>query len=56
MGQMLYLAKSKKPSDMKEKYDLLELIADLPPEHVSPPREASKCKMAPLADTPVYGG
>jgi branched-chain amino acid transport system substrate-binding protein len=56
VGQMLYLAKSKKPSDMKDKYDLLELIADLPPEQVSPPREASKCTMQPLADTPVYGG
>jgi len=56
VGQMLYLAKGKKPSDMKDKYDLLELIADVPPEQVSPPRDASKCKMQPLSDTPVYGG
>ena len=41
---------------MKEKYDLIELIADLSPEDVSPPRELSKCKMQSLADTPVYGG
>jgi branched-chain amino acid transport system substrate-binding protein len=56
VGQMVYLAKSKKPSEMKEKYDLIELIADLPPEQVSPPREVSKCNMQPLAETPVYGG
>jgi hypothetical protein len=41
---------------MKDRYDLIELIADLPPEQVAPPREMSKCKMQPLADTPVYGG
>jgi branched-chain amino acid transport system substrate-binding protein len=56
VGQMLYLAKSKKPSEMKDKYDLIELIADLPPEQVSPPREMSKCKMQSMADTPAYGG
>jgi hypothetical protein len=41
---------------MKDKYDLIELIADVPPEQASPPREASKCKMQPLSETPVYGG
>ena len=56
VGQMLYLAKSKKPSEMKDKYDLIELIADLPPEQVSPPRELSKCKMQSFADTPLFGG
>jgi branched-chain amino acid transport system substrate-binding protein len=56
VGQMLYLARSRKPSEMKDRYDLIELIADLPPEQVAPPREMSKCKMQPLADTPVYGG
>ena len=56
VGQMLYLAKCKKPPDMKDKYDLIELIADLQPEQVSPPRQTSKCKMPALADTPMYGG
>ena len=56
VGQMLYLAKSKKPSEMKDKYDLIEMIADLSPEQVSPPQSLSKCKMQSLADTPVYGG
>jgi branched-chain amino acid transport system substrate-binding protein len=55
VGQMLYLAKSKKPSEMKDRYDCLELIADVPPEQVSPPRETSKCKMPPLTDTPLHG-
>jgi branched-chain amino acid transport system substrate-binding protein len=56
VGQMLYLAKCKKPSEMKDRYDRLELIADLPPEQVSPPREASKCRMQSFADTPLRGG
>ena len=56
VGQMLFLARAKKEKDMKEKYDLIELISDLSPEDVSPPRELSKCKMQSLADTPVYGG
>jgi len=56
VGQMIFLAKAKKAGDMKEKYDLIELIADIPPEQISPPRELSKCKMQSIADTPVYGG
>ena len=56
VGQMIFLARTKKPSDMKDKYDLIELIADVPPEQASPPRELSKCKMQSFADTPVYGG
>jgi hypothetical protein len=53
---MLYLARTKKPADMKEKWDMIEMIADVAPEQASPPRELSKCKMQSLADTPVYGG
>lgn len=55
-GQMLYLARSKKPSQMRDKYDLIEMIAEIPPEQASPPRELSRCKMQALSDTPVYGG
>ena len=56
VGQMIFLGRAKKASQMKDKYDLIELIADVPPEQASPPREASKCKMQPLSETPVYGG
>jgi branched-chain amino acid transport system substrate-binding protein len=54
--QMIFLAKAKKPDQMKEKYDLIELVADIEPAKIAPPREASKCKLQPMADTPVYGG
>lgn len=56
VGQMVYLARAKKPEQMKEKYDMIEMIADVPPEQASPPREISKCKMQSFADTPVHGG
>jgi branched-chain amino acid transport system substrate-binding protein len=56
VGQMLYLARTKKPGEMKEKWDMIEMIADIAPEQASPPRDLSKCKLQPLADTPVYGG
>ncbi len=56
VGQMIFLARAKKEKDMKEKYDLIELIAEMTPAEVSPPRDLSKCKMQSLADTPVYGG
>jgi len=56
VGQMLYLARTKKPADMKERWDMIEMIADVAPEAAAPPRELSKCKMQSLADTPVYGG
>lgn len=56
VGQMLYLARSKKSSEMRDRYDLVELVADLPPDRVSPPRESTKCRMPSLAETPVYGG
>ena len=56
LEQMIFLARAKRPDQMKDKYDLIELIAELPPEQVAPPRDASKCKMPSLADTPVYGG
>jgi hypothetical protein len=41
---------------MKDRFDMIEFIADLSPEQVSPPRSLSKCKMQSIADTPVYGG
>ena len=56
VGQMLYLARCKKASEMKDRYDCVELVADVPPEQISPPREVSKCKMQPLTDTPIRGG
>jgi hypothetical protein len=56
LEQMIFLARAKRPDQMKDKYDLIELIAELPPDQVAPPRDASKCKMPSLADTPVYGG
>ena len=56
VGQMLYLAKGKKPEQMKDKYDMIEIVADLSPEQASPPRSSTKCKLQPFADTPVYGG
>ncbi len=56
VGQMLYLARSKKASEMKDKYDMIEMLSAVPPEVASPPREISKCKMQSYAETPVYGG
>jgi hypothetical protein len=41
---------------MKERWDMIEMIADVAPEQASPPQSISKCKMESLADTPVYGG
>jgi branched-chain amino acid transport system substrate-binding protein len=56
VGQMLYLARTKKESEMKEKYDMIDMMSAVPPEVASPPREISKCKMQSYAETPVYGG
>ncbi len=56
VGQMLYLARTKKPSEMKGKYDMIEMLAAIPPEVASPPQAISKCKMQSFAETPVYGG
>ena len=56
VGQMLYLARTKKESEMKDKYDMIEMMSAVPPEVASPPREISKCKMQSYAETPVYGG
>ena len=56
VGQMLYLARTKKASEMKDKYDMIEMLTAVPPEIASPPREISKCKMQSFAETPVYGG
>jgi branched-chain amino acid transport system substrate-binding protein len=56
VGQMVYLAKTKRENQMKEKWDMIEMIADIPPEQASPPQAASKCKMQSVAETPVYGG
>ncbi len=56
VGQMLYLAKTKRESEMKEKWDMIEMIAEIPPEQAAPPQSVSKCRMEALADTPVYGG
>ena len=56
VGQMLYLARTKKESEMKDKYDMIDMMSAVPPEAASPPREVSKCKMQSYAETPVYGG
>jgi len=56
VGQMLYLARTKKESEMKDKYDMIDMMSAVPPEVASPPREVSKCKMQSYAETPVYGG
>jgi branched-chain amino acid transport system substrate-binding protein len=56
VGQMLYLAKTKRENEVKERWDMIEMIADIAPEQASPPQSISKCKMESLADTPVYGG
>jgi len=56
VGQMLYLARTKKESEMKGKYDMIDMMSAVPPEVASPPREISKCKMQSYAETPVYGG
>jgi branched-chain amino acid transport system substrate-binding protein len=56
VGQMLYLARTKKESEMKGKYDMIDMMSAVPPEVASPPREVSKCKMQSYAETPVYGG
>ncbi len=56
VGQMLYLAKTKKEGEMKEKWDMIQMIADVAPEVAAPPQSISKCKMQSMADTPVYGG
>lgn len=54
--QGIFLAKAKRHDQMKDKYDLIELIAEIEPAKIAPPREISKCKMQSLAETPVYGG
>jgi hypothetical protein len=41
---------------MREKWDMIEMISDLPPEVAAPPQSISKCKMQSFADTPVRGG
>ena len=56
VGQMLYLARTKKESEMKDKYDMIDMMSAVPPEAASPPKEISKCKMQSYAETPVYGG
>ncbi len=56
VGQMIYLAKTKRENDMKEKWDMIEMIADIAPEQAAPPQTLSKCKMEAVSDTPVYGG
>ncbi len=56
VGQMLYLAKTKRENEMKEKWDMIEMLADIAPEQAAPPQSLSKCKMEALADTPAYGG
>jgi branched-chain amino acid transport system substrate-binding protein len=56
VGQMIYLARTKREDQMKEKWDMIDMIADIAPEQASPPQSASKCKMQPLGETPVYGG
>ena len=56
VGQMLYLAKTKKEGEMKEKWDMIEMISEVAPEVAAPPQSISKCKMQSLAETPVYGG
>jgi hypothetical protein len=56
VGQMIYLARTKRENQMKEKWDMIEMIGDIAPEHASPPQTLSKCKMQPFGDTPVYGG
>ena len=53
---MIFLARTKREDQMKEKWDMIEMIADIAPEQAAPPRDASKCKMQSVADTPVYGG
>jgi branched-chain amino acid transport system substrate-binding protein len=56
VGQMLYLARTKKESEMKDKYDMIDMMSAVPPDAASPPKEISKCKMQSFAETPVYGG
>jgi len=56
VGQMLYLARTKKVGEMKDKYDMIEMMSAVPPEVASPPRGVSACKMQSYAETPVYGG
>jgi branched-chain amino acid transport system substrate-binding protein len=56
VGQMLVLAKTKRETEMKEKWDMIEMIAEIPPEVAAPPQSLSRCKMEAIADTPVYGG
>ena len=56
VGQMIYLARTKRADQMKDKYDMIEMIADISPEQASPPRSLSKCKLQSFAETPVHGG
>ena len=35
---------------------MIEILSDVAPEVAAPPQSLSKCKMQPLAETPVYGG
>jgi branched-chain amino acid transport system substrate-binding protein len=56
VGQMIYLARTKRESQMQERWDMIEMIADIAPEQASPPQSLSKCKMQSYAETPAYGG
>jgi branched-chain amino acid transport system substrate-binding protein len=54
--QMVYLAKARRADQMKDRYDLVEPVADIEPAAIAPPRDASRCKMPSFGETAVYGG
>jgi branched-chain amino acid transport system substrate-binding protein len=55
VAQTIYLARTKREQDMKNKFDMVDLVDSVAPEKTAPPREDSKCSMQSYADTPNRG-
>jgi branched-chain amino acid transport system substrate-binding protein len=53
--QTIYLARTKREQEMKNKFDMVELLDSVAPQKIAPPREVSKCNMQSYADTPNRG-
>jgi branched-chain amino acid transport system substrate-binding protein len=55
VAQTIYLARTKREQDMKNKFDMVDLVDSIAPEKTAPPRADSKCSMQSYADTPNRG-
>jgi branched-chain amino acid transport system substrate-binding protein len=52
--QTMYVAKAKRPEQMKDETDLFEILGVVKPEEAAFKKEDSKCKMEPYSATPAY--